>query len=56
MNPIQVWILYGYTMDALLMPCISCDFLLETFDLLMKSVLKTVCAVSSVCRIDLIFD
>ena len=31
MNPLQVWILYGYIMDALLMPCISCDFLLVSF-------------------------
>ena len=42
-------------MDALLMPCISCDFLLERLDLLTKSVLKNVCAVSNVRRIDLIF-
>ena len=56
MNPLQVWILYGYTIDALLLPYISCDFLLEGLDLLIKSVLKNVCAVSNVCRIDLIFD
>ena len=43
-------------MDTLLMSCISCDFLLERFDLLTKSVLKIVCAVNNVCRIDLLFD
>ena len=31
-----LWICCGY----LLMPCVSCDFLLERFDLLTKSVLK----------------
>ena len=31
-----LWIRCGY----LLMPCVSCDFLLERFDLLTKSVLK----------------
>ena len=31
-----LWIRCGYS----LMPCISCDFLLERFDLLTKSVLK----------------
>ena len=47
-----LWIRCGY----LLMPCVSCDFLLEKSDLLTKSVLKNVCAASNVCRIDLIFD
>ena len=47
-----LWIRCGY----LLMPFVSCDFLLERFDLLTKSVLKIVCAVNNVCRIDLLFD
>ena len=47
-----LWIRCGY----LLMPCVSCDFLIEKFHLITKSVLKNACAASNVCRIDLIFD